>query len=260
MSREVSFLIALDFEGRTAEQVLEGIRQAGYDSVEWTMEYLDTMIGDSPAMACQMDLVTGGEQAVTETFRAIDAAAAQGVPIVNVVTGPNLWEGAEPRSDEAAWSAALGGLERVADYAGTAGVEIGFEPCVGTLAFDAETARRVLDAVPVTITFDPSHFVMTGDPIPDLIREWGERIVHFHLKDAFGRTGVEGEDFMFCLLGEGNVPWPETLAALDEIGYEGALSVEFEAFRYYEQVLGSDPFRTAALCREQVAALLGEGS
>jgi sugar phosphate isomerase/epimerase len=71
---------------------------------------------------------------------------------------------------------------------------------------------------------------------------------------------MDGEDFIFCLLGEGKVPWPETFAALDQIGYRGPMSVEFEAYRYYEQVLASDPAAAARLARGQVAALLGESS
>ncbi|MFN8546303.1 MAG: TIM barrel protein [Candidatus Binatia bacterium] len=89
------------------------------------------------------------------------------------------------------------------------------------------------------------------------VAEWGERIAHVHLKDAFGRPGREGEDFHFCLLGDGRVPWPELLTALDDAGYAGALSVEFEAYRYYEQVLGSDPVAAARLAAGQAGALLG---
>ena len=259
MKRDISFIAALDFEDRPAAAVLDALLGAGYDSVEWTMAHIDELLAPASALACQMDLVTGGEAAETETFRAIDAAAGAGIGIVNVLTGPNLWEqGAVARDDEQAWSVALGALERICARGEEAGVRIGFEPCWGTLARDAESAQRVLDSVPVSVTFDPSHFVMTGDPIPELIERWGERIAHFHLKDAFGQPGMDGEDFIFCMLGEGNVPWPETFAALDRIGYEGPLSVEFEAYRYYEQVLGSDPVAAAVLARQQVAALTGD--
>lgn len=261
MSREISFIAALDYEDMPATRVVESLVGAGYDSVEWTMAHVDELLSPASALACQMDLVTGGEGAVTETFRAIEAAAAAGIGTVNVLTGPNLWEeGASQRYDEEAWSVALRALERITGRGEEAGVKIGFEPCWGTLAHDAATAQRVLDEVPVSVTFDPSHFVMSGDPIPDLIDRWGERIVHFHLKDAFGRPGMDGEDFIFCMLGEGKVPWPETLAALDRVGYQGPLSVEFEAYRYYEQVLASDPAAAASLAREQVEALLGGSS
>lgn len=261
MSREISFIAALDYEVMPAAEVVESLTGAGYDSVEWTMAHADELLQPASALACQMDLVTGGEDAIEATFRGIEAAAAAGIGTVNVLTGPNLWEeGAESRYDEVAWTTALKALEQVTAKGEEDGVRIGFEPCWGTLAHDAATAQRVLDTVPVSVTFDPSHFVMSGDPIPELIERWGERIAHFHLKDAFGRPGMDGEDFIFCMLGEGNVPWPETFAALDRIGYEGPLSVEFESYRYYEQVLGNDPGAAARLARSQVAALLGENS
>lgn len=259
MKRDISFIAALDYEEMPAVAVRDSLLEAGYDSIEWTMAHLDDLLSPASALACQMDLVTGGEEAVKTTMQAIDAAAGAGIGTVNVLTGPNLWEaGATSRDDEEAWTVALNALERIAAAGDQAGVRIGFEPCWGTLAHDATTAQRVLDAVPVSVTFDPSHFVMTGDPIPELIDRWGDRIIHFHLKDAFGRQGMDGEHFLFCMLGEGRVPWPETLAALDRIGYEGPLSVEFESYRYYEQILGSDPAAAAALARGQVAALLGE--
>lgn len=261
MSREISFIAALDFESRPAAEVSESLLDAGYDSVEWTMAHVEDLLAPASALACQMDLVTGGETAVEQTFKAIEAASAAGIPIVNVLTGPNLWEpAAVSRDDEEAWTTALKALEQITARADAADVKIGFEPCWGTLAHDAETAQRVLDSVPVSVTFDPSHFVMTGDPIPELIERWADRIEHFHLKDAFGRPGMDGEDFIFCMLGEGDVPWPETFAALERIGYQGPMSVEFEAYRYYEQVLASDPVAAARLARGQVAALLGEPS
>jgi sugar phosphate isomerase/epimerase len=256
--REISFIAALDFETRPAAEVRESLLGAGYDSVEWTMAHLDEMLAPASALACQQDLASGGESAVAITVEAVRKAAEAGVGTVNVLTGPNLWEeGARREYDETAWTRALNGLDLICTEGEARDVTIGLEPCWGNLAHSAETAQRVLDAVPVSVTFDPSHFVMTGDPIPELIRRWGERITHFHLKDAFGREGIDGEDFIFCLLGEGNVPWPETFAALDEIGYDGPMSVEFEAYRYYEQVLGSDPEAAAVLAMQQVNALTG---
>lgn len=255
--RPVAFIAALGYEGWEAAAVAESLLGAGYDAVEWTMAHADDLRSPAAALACQQDLVTGGAEALRTTIDAIEKAADAGISTVNVVTGPNLWEdGARERDDEEAWDLALGSLERACARATELGVTIGFEPCWGTLAHDAATAQRVLDAVPVSVTFDPSHFVMTGDDIPELARRWGERIAHVHLKDAFGRAGRDGEDFIFCLLGEGGVPWPEFFATLDEVGYDGPLSVEFEAYRYYEQVLGSDPEAAAQLARAQVDALL----
>jgi len=258
-SRPLSFIANAGYETMPAGRVVESLAAAGYDSVEWTPDHLGSLRRPASALACQQDLVSRGEEAVAITLGAIEAAAEAGIGIVNVVAGPNLWEdGAETGVDpETAWGRVVAGLERICGRAESLGVKIGLEPCWGTIVPDAGTADRMLAEVPVSVCFDPSHFVMTGDPIPDLIRRWGERIIHFHLKDAFGSPGMEGEDFLFTLLGEGNVPWNETFAALEEIGYHGALSVEFEAYTYLEQVLGSDPEKAARLSREQAAALIG---
>jgi len=258
VTRPVAFIAGLDFETWTADRVVGALLDAGYDGVEWTTAHVDALAQPAVALASQQDFVTRGQAAVAATLHALERAHDAGVPIVNLVTGPNLWEpGATPASDEAAWSVALGALELICTRAARLGIQVALEPCWGTLAHDAATARRVLAAVPVDVVMDPSHFVMTGDDIPALVREWGPRIVHVHLKDAFGRAGREGEDFHFCLLGEGKVAWAEFFSALDETGYDGALSVEFEAYRYYDQILGNDPERAARLAREQVAALIG---
>jgi sugar phosphate isomerase/epimerase len=258
IQRAISYMATPGYDGWPAGRVLESILGAGYDAVEWTPAHLGSLLTPATSIACHQDLVTGGEEALDVTLRTIDAAAEAGIPVVNVLTGPNLWEGADPvtADDEEAWSRALDALEKICRRAGDAGVKVGFEPCWGTLAHDGVSAQRVLDSVPVSVCFDPSHFVMTGDDIPGLIERWGDRIVNFHMKDAFGRPGIDGEDFLFCMLGEGLVPWPEVFSALDRVGYDGALSVEFEAYRYYEQILGSDPEAAAALCRTQVAALV----
>jgi len=64
------------------------------------------------------------------------------------------------------------------------------------------------------------------------------------------------QDFIFPLLGEGLVDWPAFLAALDEVGYDGFLTVEFESFNYYRTVLADDPSRAAAISMEQIRALM----
>ncbi len=261
--RRLAFIAALGYEGRPAARVAESLATIGYDAVEWTMAQLDDLGAGlalpACALACQQDLVGGGVVAVETTIAALHRAHELEIPIVDVVAGPNLWEPgalAVARDDEEAWSIALGGLERICAVAEPLGVRVGFEPCWGTLAADAAGARRVLDAVPVALTFDPSHFVMTGDDIPGFVREHAARLAHVHLKDAFGRPGLEGRDFIFCQLGEGLVPWDALLAALDEVGYDGALSIEYEAYGYYERVLGADPDAAARLAAEQARALV----
>ncbi|MGI9557520.1 MAG: sugar phosphate isomerase/epimerase family protein [Solirubrobacterales bacterium] len=257
IKRPLAFAAALDFEQRSAEEVAASLLELGYDCVEWMTPHVETLVAPACAIASHQDLVTDPEGGLQRTKRAIEAAAAAEIPTVNVLTGPNLWEeGASRRYDERAWADALGALEAALAHAEPLGVTLSLEPCWGTLAQDAETARRALAEIPCAVTFDPSHFAVTGDDQPALVREWGNRIAHVHLKDAFGTRGMEGEDFHFCMLGEGSVPWPEFFDALDEVNYSGPLSVEFEAYRYYESVLDSDPVAAARLGLEQARALL----
>ena len=61
---------------------------------------------------------------------------------------------------------------------------------------------------------------------------------------------------LFPLLGEGFVDWDAFCKAIEEVGYEGFMSVEFESFRYYEQILDRDIEKTATMSLEQVRKLL----
>ena len=89
--------------------------------------------------------------------------------------------------------------------------------------------------------FDPSHLHWQGvDPV-EFIRAFPDRIYHVHMKDAIvtlnGKTGIlashlnfgdprRGWDFRS--LGRGGVNFEEIIRALNQIGYEGPLSVEWE--------------------------------
>jgi len=66
-----------------------------------------------------------------------------------------------------------------------------------------------------------------------------------------------GDTFLFPLLGEGLVDWPAFFAALDEIGYDGFCSVEFESFKYFSTVLAGDGLAAARLSMEQLRRLEG---
>jgi sugar phosphate isomerase/epimerase len=89
--------------------------------------------------------------------------------------------------------------------------------------------------------FDPSHLIWQGvDPVK-FIRAFPDRIFHVHMKDAAvtldGESGIlashlpfgdyrRGWDFRS--LGHGQVNFDAIIRALNDIGYEGPLSVEWE--------------------------------
>lgn len=283
MSRRVGY-VAADVEGLAPTALAGTLADAGYTAVDWTMEQFDP-ITDGPAdlrrlveiagaagLACpqlmvHQDYVTTDaalwEERVRRTELAIDAAVAAGIPTVGVVTGPNRWVDGHAvvgtdLTEPEAWDLALRALTRVLDRARGTGVRVCLEPCWGTLASDRYRTEHALAqlAGDLAITVDPSHFVMTGDDVPALVRAWSERIAHVHLKDAVGRAGMADEDFWFLLPGEGAADWAGLLRALDEIAYAGAMSVEFESFTVRERVFGGNVGEGARHARRLVDGVL----
>ncbi len=114
------------------------------------------------------------------------------------------------------------------------------------IAFDIASARRALDAVKnhsyFGFNYDPSHFGYQGVDYIAFIREFSERIVHCHIKDAWWSShptaaGVFGghTDFGdrqrywdFRSPGRGCIEFEAVLRELNHVGYAGPLSVEWE--------------------------------
>lgn len=99
-----------------------------------------------------------------------------------------------------------------------------------------------LESTGVGVNLDPANLVMvTGDSPVQAVHNLKKYIVHTHAKDGkqlFFRDPeiiygikdviVTGDSFIEVPLGEGNVPFPEYLAALEEIGFDGFLTIERE--------------------------------
>jgi len=180
------------------------------------------------------------------------AAANLGVPVVNGFTGSSIWHliySFPPVSQEqidegfadfgARWSPILDVFDEV-------GVRFALEVHPTEIAFDIVTARRALDALGGRDTFgfnyDPSHLAYQGVDCVDFIQRFGSRIHHVHMKDVWWSdkpmpSGVFGghlpfghEDrcWDFRSLGRGHVPFEDVIRALNRVGYDGPLSVEWE--------------------------------
>ncbi len=114
------------------------------------------------------------------------------------------------------------------------------------IAFDIASAHRALDAVEhhkrFGFNYDPSHLAYQGVNYVRFIREFGARIFHVHMKDVWwghgdGTVGVFGghTDFAdprrfwdFRSLGRGDIRFEDIIVALNDAGYRGPLSVEWE--------------------------------
>ncbi|MBR6729220.1 MAG: sugar phosphate isomerase/epimerase [Clostridia bacterium] len=100
-----------------------------------------------------------------------------------------------------------------------------------------------LDSKGVAVNFDPANFVMvTGDDPVQAVYTLKDYIVHTHAKDGrklkdcnpevvyriIDEEANQGVTYIELPLGEGDVDFDNYLKALDEIGYQGFLTIERE--------------------------------
>ncbi|MFV2066949.1 MAG: sugar phosphate isomerase/epimerase family protein [Pirellulales bacterium] len=191
------------------------------------------------------------QRASDEMKNTARAAQKFGIGVVNGFTGSSIWHllySFPPVPEE--WIEA--GFELFAerwnpilDVFAECGVKFALEVHPTEIAFDIHTAHRALEAIghreEFGFNFDPSHLLWQGiDPV-EFIREFPDRIYNMHVKDAIvtlnGRTGILGSHLNFGdprrgwdfrSPGRGGVNFEEIIRALNQIGYEGPLSVEWE--------------------------------
>lgn len=198
------------------------------------------------------------KQNAQKTCEFIRMCAGAGIRLVNTSIGsvpprrnkPEWYQPDYPDVQKG-WDALKGSLEMMAKTAEECDVHVVLETVYGQLAHDYFTARemfRLVDSDRLCLTMDPSHYQVYDNDIPWAIRQWGkEKIRHVHLKDAVGSIhGGLGTP----LLGEGNVDWPEFFRALDEIGYDGWYSVEFESWMLASRVSPEEGARMSYHCAE----------
>jgi fatty-acyl-CoA synthase len=81
-----------------------------------------------------------------------------------------------------------------------------------------------VDRPSLAALWDVHHPFRFGDSPHDVVSVLGGRIHLVHMKDAVRR----GDDWQLVPLGEGEVPWRESVDALRAAGYDGWLTVEWE--------------------------------
>lgn len=206
--------------------------------------------GFAPA-ACAGDAEKKRAWAVETMKNTARAAKNLGLKVVNGFTGSSIWHmlySFPPVTDEMidegfAYFAKM--WNPILDVFDECGVKFALEVHPTEIAFDIITAKRALEAVgnreSFGFNFDPSHLHWQMVNPVCFLREFSDRIYHVHMKDAVlqldGRSGIlashlnfgqpeRGWDFRS--LGRGSVDFEEIIRALNHIGYNGPLSVEWE--------------------------------
>ena len=190
-------------------------------------------------------------RAAEEMMNTARAAKLLGVKQINGFTGSKVWRMVYffPPTGQADIEVGYRDFADrwlpVMDVYRAEGVRYGLEVHPTNVAYDLITAHRALKALDYHpnfgFNFDPSHFVHQFiDPV-FFIEEFPDRIFHVHVKDSRlqlnGRNSIlsshldfgdarRGWDFVSP--GRGDVKWDRIIRALNRIGYQGPLSIEWE--------------------------------
>ena len=194
----------------------------------------------------------GVRQRCAEEVKNTARAAAQfGVKVVNGFTGSAIWhvlamfppvpaemieDGYKDFADR--WNPLLDVFDEV-------GVKFALEVHPSEIAYDFWTTKRALEAIDrrpaFGINFDPSHlYWQMVDPVV-FVLEFADRIYHIHVKESIrvldSRNGILGSHLFFgdprrgwdfVSPGRGGVPFERVFRALNKVGYQGPLSIEWE--------------------------------
>lgn len=191
------------------------------------------------------------QRAAEEVANTARAARQFGVDTVNGFTGSSVWHKLYffPPTGQAEIIEGYRDFSNrwrpIMDVFAEEEVVFGLEVHPTEIAYDIYTAQRALEAIDhhrsFGFNFDPSHFIHQFiDPV-EFITAFPDRIYHVHVKDSrvqlTGRNSIlsshldfgdprRGWDFVSP--GRGDVEWDPIIRALNRIGYDGPLSVEWE--------------------------------
>ncbi len=179
------------------------------------------------------------------------AAKKFGVKVVNGFTGSPVWHlfyFFPPTTDamiDRGFEEFAARWKPILDVFEQEGVKFALECHPAEIAYDILTAERALKALgghkAFGFNYDPSHFVhQLFDPV-EFINTFPDRIFHVHVKDSkvtlSGRNSILGSHLQFgdyrrgwnfVSPGHGDIDLEGIIRALNRIGYDGPLSVEWE--------------------------------
>jgi sugar phosphate isomerase/epimerase len=179
------------------------------------------------------------------------AAAKLGVRTVVGFTGSKIWitlagfPPVPPSMIEDGYQDFADRWNPIIDVYDEVGVRFALEVHPSEIAYDFWTAQRTLEAIGhrpgFGFNFDPSHMIWQFIDPAVFLREFKEKIFHVDCKETIrnldGRNGVVGSHLPFgdsrrgwdfVSVGHGIVPWEQIFRMLNEIGYDGPISIEWE--------------------------------
>ena len=189
-----------------ADEVQRLVAGSGLDVVGHTAYYLPIA---SPFPA----LRAAARESLVQTF---EVFAAVGASLVNV--HPDPITRSFPRADAAAANAEA--VHELTEAARQRGLTLMVEN-LGLLFGTVELLTPVLESHPETrFHLDVGHAHLGGNRLQDLLGAFGSRLAHVHVSDNFG------VDDLHLPLGAGAIDWPDVIASLKRVGYDGTVTLE----------------------------------
>jgi D-psicose/D-tagatose/L-ribulose 3-epimerase len=223
------------------EDTIERLGRCGYDAIEisgepavWDTDHVKGLM-EQHGVGCwgSVTLMTGGRDLVHEDKYVrrgsvdyckdtMDQIAAWGGEILTIV--PSTVGKVVPMgSPEDEWKWAVEALKEVQDHAEKVGVRIGLEPLN---RFETYFLNRTDQALALAedvggncgVTLDIFHMNIEEADWEQAIRSAGDRLVDVHVADNNRMPP-----------GQGAIDWDRFMRVLDEVGYNGCVTVEFVA-------------------------------
>jgi sugar phosphate isomerase/epimerase len=192
------------------------------------------------------------QRAAEEMIKTAKVAKMLGLDTVNGFTGSPIWHllysfpPVPPEMIQDGYKDFAARWKPILDEYQKLGVKFALEVHPTEIAFDLHSAHQALKALDnhpaFGFNYDPSHFGYQHVDYVKFIYEFADRIFHVHMKDVYWSdvpkgVGVFGGhmDFgdnrrywNFRSLGRGKIDFENIIRALNDIGYSGPLSVEWE--------------------------------
>ena len=218
------------------------------DSLQWA--YDPRLDGFAPsALAGKPEEIQ--KWAIEEMKVMAHAAKNLGVDVVTFFMGSPIWKFwySFPQTSEEMVEAGYQKVKElwtpIFDEYDKCGVKLALEVHPTEIAFDYWSTKKLLDTFEwrptLGINFDPSHLIWQGVDPAMFLFDFPDRVYHVHIKDAKlnlnGRNGILGSHITFgdqrrgwnfVSPGHGDVDFDNIIRVLNQKGYTGPLSIEWE--------------------------------
>jgi inosose dehydratase len=177
------------------------------------------------------------DEVIEHNARVAKFLAANGVD--RIVFGPG-----GPRNEGGTTREGLEIAAKTMEEAAKRCLDVGVKACLHPHLFTEIETQDELDFIMdntspeyVGFTPDTAHLTAAGIDVPEILRTYRDRLDYLHVKDL--RPGFDpamgfqvesgGEQLpIFCELGVGTIDLPKIFATLDDIGYDGWITVEID--------------------------------